>query len=350
MKILGIETSCDETAAAVVEDGQHLLSNVVASSLALHAKSGGVIPETAAREQLRYILPVIDAALREAGLQSFSGIDALAVTNGPGLIGALMVGVETAKTLAYAFNKPLHPVNHLAGHLFVNYLDVAGRKPAPPLLFLVVSGGHTQLLIQDISGRFLLLGETLDDAAGEAFDKVARLLKLGYPGGPGIEKIALSGDPKRFNLPRPMLNSDNFDFSFSGLKTAVLRLTKENTFKFTETETRDLAAAFQAAVVEVIVAKTVRALRVNNLKTLVAGGGVLANEVLRAALALECQKLGIEFFSPSLSLSTDNAAGIAAAAFFLPNPTPWLTVKAEANLPLAVRESVRYSSVLHQGN
>lgn len=335
MKILGIETSCDETSAAVVEDGCHLLSNVVASSLALHTISGGVIPETAAREQLRYILPVIEAALREAGVPSLNGIDALAVTRGPGLIGALMVGVETAKTLAYSFNKPLHPVNHLAGHLFVNYLDAAGRKPTPPLLFLVVSGGHTQLLIQDISGRFLLLGETLDDAAGEAFDKVARLLKLGYPGGPGIEKMALAGNPQRFSLPRPMLNSDNFDFSFSGLKTAVLRLTKEGTFNFTATETADLAAAFQAAVVEVIVAKTVRALRANHLKTLVAGGGVLANKALRTALAFECEKLGVRFFSPLPSLSTDNAAGIAAAAFFRPNPTPWLAVRAEANLSLS---------------
>lgn len=335
MKILGIETSCDETAAAVVVDGRNLLSNVVSSSFALHEKTGGIMPEVAAREQLRFIIPVIDQALKIAGVKG-EELDAVAVTQGPGLIGSLLVGVEAGKTLSYVWKKPLIPVNHLLGHLYVNFLenDSSFSPPQFPLLFLAVSGGHTQLVHFRDHSDPVLLGETRDDAAGEAFDKVARLLNLGYPGGPAIEKAAVSGGSLAYNLPRPLLEADNIDFSFSGLKTAVLYLTKKESFKFSEKEKNNLAASFQTAVVETLVGKAVRALQQTGVKTLVAGGGVLANKFLRESLKTAVEKMGVKTYFPPASLSTDNAAGIAATAFYRNQPEDLFSVSARANFKL----------------
>lgn len=335
MRILGIETSCDETAAAVVDNGRHLLSNVVSSSLLLHEKTGGIMPEVAAREQLEFIIPVIDKAMKEAGVTG-EDLEAVAVTQGPGLIGSLLVGVEAGKTLSYVWKKPLIPVNHLLGHLYVNFLetDSSFSPPQFPLLFLAVSGGHTQIVHFRDHSDLVLLGETRDDAAGEAFDKVARLLNLGYPGGPVIEKAAVAGEPKAYNLPRPLLDADNLDFSFSGLKTAVLYLTKKENFNFSDKEKSNLAASFQTAVVETLVGKTVRALQQTGVKTLVAGGGVLANNFLRVRLKAAVEKMGVTIYFPPAGLSTDNAAGIATAAFYRNKSEDLFSVFARANFKL----------------
>lgn len=335
MKILGIETSCDETAAAVVEDGRYLLSNVVASSLALHEKTGGIVPEVAAREQLRFIIPVVDEALKEAGIKG-EQLDAIAVTQGPGLVGSLLVGIEAGKALSWIWKKPLIPINHLLGHLYVTFLESESGDLPPefPLLFLVVSGGHTQLVLFRSHTDLELLGETRDDAAGEAFDKVARLLNLGYPGGPAIEKTAINGDSQAYTLPHPLSTAGNLDFSFSGLKTAVLYLTKKEDFKFSEKEKKDLAASFQQVVVETLTGKTIEALRKTGVKTLVAGGGVLANKILRKELENATAEMGVKFYFPSVKLSTDNAAGIAAAAFYRNNPINIFDVSAQASMKL----------------
>lgn len=349
MKILGIETSCDETAAAVVEDGNKILSHVVSSSISLYQETGGIIPEVAAREQLRFLIPVVDEALKRASL-SGAGLDALAVTAGPGLINSLLVGVETAKALAWAWQKSLVPVNHLLGHFYVNFVDwlvsdvlepacagrltnhqSAHRRIIPfPLIYLVVSGGHTHLFLAKGHHHFSLLGQTRDDAAGEAFDKVARLLGLGFPGGPEIEKASGRGDSATYPLPRPMLNDRSLDFSFSGLKTAVLRETLKG--DFSSVGVADLAASFQAAVVEVLTVKTEKALRLTGVKSLVAGGGVLANQALRRSLTNLCRKLSVNFFAPPKKLSTDNAVGIAAAAFYHFSPKPLGQIRADTNL------------------
>lgn len=346
MKILGIETSCDETAAAVVENGNKILSHVVSSSIRLYQGTGGIVPEVAAREQLRFLIPVISQTLKKASL-SKTDVDALAVTVGPGLINSLLVGVETAKALAWAWQKPLLPLNHLLGHFYVNFVDrlleepsgggelshpqsAPRRIPVFPLVYLVVSGGHTHLFLAKSHQRFSLLGQTRDDAAGEAFDKVARLLGLGFPGGPEMERAAYGGNPMAYLLPRPMLNDPSLDFSFSGLKTAVLRETLKK--DFSQEKVADLAASFQLSVVETLSAKALRALRQTGVKSLVAGGGVLANQALRQSLADLCRKLAVDFFVAPKKLSTDNAVGIAAAAFYQNNPWPWEEVAAQASL------------------
>jgi len=359
MKILGIETSCDETAAAVIvgeKDRVILKSSVLATSLALHAKTGGIIPEQAAREQAKFILPVIKETLNKAldthdTLDALQKIDAIAVTYGPGLIGSLLVGVETAKTLAYVLNKPLVPVNHMVGHIYANFIGTntnivpnpSSLVPQFPLLSLVVSGGHTDLLLMKHHGNFNLLGGTRDDAAGEAFDKIGRMLGLSYPAGPEIERLAQSGDPNRFRFPRPLLHENTYEFSFSGLKTAVLREVTQLTnqkkldarrLTLDAQTTADLARAAQDAIIEVLVKKTLRATQEYSVKSILISGGVAANQTLREQFEVNAKRLSLdaEIFAPQRSLCTDNAAMIASAAYFNFNPLPWQDITADPEL------------------
>ncbi|MDI6857711.1 MAG: tRNA (adenosine(37)-N6)-threonylcarbamoyltransferase complex transferase subunit TsaD [Dehalococcoidia bacterium] len=311
MKVLGIETSCDETAAAVVEDGRTILSNVVASQVDLHARYGGVVPEVASRKHLESILPVIDTALNEAGCR-LSDIGAVATTMGPGLSGALLVGVNVAKAIVFAYRLPLVAVSHLEAHIYANWLRTEGTdayEPQFPLLALVVSGGHTELVLMKGHGLYRELGRTRDDAAGEAFDKVARLLGLGFPGGPAIEKAAAGARPA-VRLPRAWLPGTH-DFSFSGLKTAVLRLSKEREGR--ALPVGEVAAAFQEAVVDVLVTKTVRAAREERAREIILAGGVAANKALRNALT-DASPVPVRM--PPLFLCTDNAAMVAAGGYY----------------------------------
>lgn len=311
MLILGIETSCDETAAAVVRDGRALLANVVASQVNLHAPYGGVFPEVASRQHIRDITPVVAQALRESGV-TLAQVDAIAVTRGPGLPGSLAVGLNAAKGLALGSGKPLIGVNHLEGHLYSAWLhpaDAPQPEPPFPLLALIVSGGHTELVLIREHLQYQRLGGTLDDAAGEAFDKVARLLGLGYPGGPAIEKAAHTGRPDAYTFPRAFLDGSN-DFSFSGLKTAVLRQVRQLEKSVLDLPIENLAASFQQAVVDVLVQKTVHAAQTHNAAAILLAGGVSANRALRDALTRTAQ---CPVFVPPLALCTDNAAMIAAA-------------------------------------
>jgi len=340
--ILGIETSCDETAASVIEAKEkkskvRLLSNVVASSLPMHAKTGGIIPEKAAREQIKYIIPVIKKSLSDAKLR-LRDIDSLAVTVGPGLIGSLLVGVETAKTLAYVWNKPIIPVNHLIGHIYANWIE-CDKKIEFPALALIVSGGHTDLVLIKNHGKIKWLGGTRDDAAGEAFDKIGRLLGLPYPGGPVIEKASERGDASRFTFPRPMINSNDFDFSFSGLKTAALRTINKchselDSESLPEQTVNDLCTSVQQAIIDVLIKKTLKAAVKYNAKSILLGGGVSANQKLRDGLKLKIEnfKLKIPFFVPEKWLCTDNAAMIATSAFFNYKPVPWKKITANPEL------------------
>ncbi len=349
MLILGIETSCDETSAAIVEDGTKILSNVVSSSLSLHKKTGGIIPEVAARQQIKYMIPVIDKAIENCKLlASRSGkienLDAVAVTVGPGLIGSLLVGVETAKTLAYAWNKPIIPVNHLIGHIYANWLMANGKwqmvNISFPALVLLVSGGHTDLLLMKDHAKLEWLGGTRDDAAGEALDKIARLLGFPYPGGPVIEKEALKGNPKAFNFPRPMLGSNDFDFSFSGLKAAVLREVKTMEQPaspqggLSHSTISDISASVQQAIIDVLVKKTIKAAQKYNVKSILLSGGVSANQALRNELLLKIEncKLKIALSAPLKNLCTDNGAMIASAAFFNYKPIDWRKITANPEL------------------
>lgn len=334
MKILGIETSCDETAAAVVEDGIHVRSNVIASSLDMHRETGGVVPEVAAREHLRQISPVIDRALKDASA-SWDDIDAIAVTVAPGLIASLLIGVNTAQTLAYLRQKPLIPVHHIAGHIYANFLE----RKAPivfPVLVLTVSGGHNELVLLRGHHDFQVIGQTLDDAAGEAFDKIARLLGLGFPGGPAIACAAEKGDPRLFRFPRARLEESNrFDFSFSGLKTAVRQAT-EKIGKLSEQNVADIAAGFEQAVVGALTDKLALAAGTFNVKEAHLAGGVSANRELRR---LAREKLPSDLplvFPERLIYCTDNAAMIAGAAYFMPKkPMDWKIATASASLKLA---------------
>ena len=326
MRILGIETSCDETGVAVVEDGQKILANILSSSAELQKKYGGVVPEVAAREQVKVIIPAIKESLSEAGL-SWDKIDAVAVTVGPGLVGSLLVGVETAKTLSLVFKKPLIAVNHLVGHIYANFIS---ENPKFPLVALVVSGGHTDLVFAKNHGKYQWLGGTRDDAAGEAFDKVARLLKLGYPGGPEIERAAKNGNPESYNLPRPMIDSKDFDFSFSGLKTSVVNLWK--TVNREPRTVNHIAASFQTAVVEVLVAKTLKAAQKYQVRQILVGGGVAANQLLRSQLTMHGSQLGIKVRFPPVELCIDNGAMIAAAAFYNFKSQPVEKIQAKPGL------------------
>ena len=315
MNILGIETSCDETSAAVVRDGVHMRSNVVASSLKEHAQFGGIIPEIASRRQMELIQPVVHSALEQAGT-GFDDIDAIAVTRSPGLLGSLLVGLSFARGLARALRKPLIEVNHIEAHLYANFLRLPGqqRQPYPslPAVGLVISGGHSSLFKITDFERFQLLGETRDDAAGEAFDKVARILGLGYPGGPVIDRLSKQGVNNEIHFsPAPL--KDSLDFSFSGTKTAVLYYVRKHQSE-TGYSPAKVAYAFQKSVVNVLVEKSLQACRQQNLKTLLIGGGVAANSFLRTELAEKAKPQGIEVFIPPLSLCLDNAAMIAGLA------------------------------------
>lgn len=310
--ILGIETSCDETAAAVVREGRDCLGAAVSSQIDLHARFGGVVPEIASRSHQEVVHLIIDEALENSKL-ALPDIDAIAVTQGPGLPGALMVGVATAKALAYGTGKPLIGVNHLEGHIFANFFAFPELKA--PFIALVVSGGHTLLAYVGEPGVYEVLGQTLDDAAGEAFDKVAAYLGLGYPGGPLLEKLALEGNPAAVKFPRSMIKSPDFDFSLSGLKTAVLyHVTKQKAAGVT-LNLPDLAASFQAAVIDVQAYKTVKAAELKNVDTIVLAGGVAANRALKNRLAGETSSRGWRLYSPPPELCTDNAIMIAAAAW-----------------------------------
>jgi N6-L-threonylcarbamoyladenine synthase len=308
--ILAIETSCDDTCAAALEGGQ-ILSNVISSQAAAHAGFGGVVPEVAARHHLELAAPVVEAALAEAGA-SLDDIDAVAATAGPGLIGALLVGISTAKAIAAARRLPLIPVDHLQGHVAANFLEPEPLEP--PFLCLVASGGHTMLAAVRDHERYELLGQTLDDAAGEAFDKVSRLLGLGYPGGPVVQKEAESGDPEAFEMPVAMQRDPGLDFSFSGLKTAVLYRCRELGPDGVQERRADLAASFQKAVVDQLVAKVRRALKKGRWEAVALGGGVAANGPLRAAVAELCEREGIRLKLVPIALCTDNAAMIGSAA------------------------------------
>lgn len=316
MLVLGIDTSCDDTSAAVVEDGKKIISNVISGQSDIHSKYGGIVPELASRRHIEMIIPVVDQALKEAGI-SLSDVSAVAVCHGPGLIGSLLVGCSFAKAGCYAGKKPLVAVNHLEGHILSACLG--DKSPDFPFLSLVVSGGHTSLYIAEGYGKYTELGRTRDDAAGEAYDKVSKLLGLGYPGGPIIDGLACNGNPKAMDFPRAYL-PDTFDFSFSGLKTAVLNFLR-NAQKTSESHalpgdlTRDIAASFQAAVVDVLVRKTKWAIKKKWIRRITISGGVAANSELRKRMEKMSAERDAEFFMPSLALCTDNAAMIAAAGY-----------------------------------
>ncbi len=369
MRILGIETSCDETSVAVVEDGRHILANHIASQVRLHARFGGVVPEVASRAHIQRLVPMIGACLDECGM-TLADVDAIAATQGPGLVGALLVGMETAKTLAFAARKPLIPVHHVAAHLYSPFLEFSGAASRivmlggeegdtdgagacphtgttggdgswPPLenpyVGLAVSGGHTSLYLVHAPGCVELLGETADDAAGEAFDKVAKLLGLGYPGGPLVEQTARGGDPKRFGLPRPMLAGTSLAFSFSGLKTAVLKIVRDTGAGNVAADAgmlRDLCASFQEAVVETLLRKARLALKQTGARHLAVVGGVACNGRLREAVARYVPRTRVVF--PAPVLCTDNAAMVAGLAFHLASAHPGcdLALNARADLPL----------------
>lgn len=304
MKILGIETSCDETAAAVIEDGVKILSNEIASQVEIHARYGGIVPEVASRQHTLSIIPIIAAAITKAGLD-FSEIDAIAVTYGPGLAGSLLTGVNAAKALALGRGLPLIGVNHLEGHMYANWLT--GQTPQFPLICLIVSGGHSDIVLVRGHGDYTLLGRTRDDAAGEAFDKAARLLGLGYPGGPVVEKAALQG---KDTVPLPKTRiKDSYDFSFSGIKTALLRLVEEKKID----NVNDAAASFQNTIVETLVSKTIAVALEHGVKQILVAGGVAANKALRKALTGQSP---LPVSIPPMSLCTDNAAMIAACAYY----------------------------------
>ena len=330
--ILGIETSCDETAAAVLyhEDGKPLtvLSSVVSSQVDLHARYGGVVPEIASRAHVELLTPVIAQALVEAGIDDGS-LDAVAATVGPGLVGSLLVGVSTAKTLALVWDVPFVGVNHLEAHLYASFLEEPGLEL--PAVVLLVSGGHTMLVTMTGHGEYRVIGSTIDDAAGEAFDKVARYLGLGYPGGPAVDRLAMEGDPTAIRFPRAMLE-DGYDFSFSGLKTAVVNYVR----KHPDVSTADVCASFQDAVVDVLVTKARRAAREFGASAMCLGGGVAANSQLRERFLDVCVEDGLHGFLPSRAMCTDNAAMVAAAGFWRlrhDGPTP-LDAGANPNLGL----------------
>lgn len=312
MKILSIETSCDETSTAVIENGDTILSNIVASQINSHKRFGGVVPEIASRHHVEYITLIIEEAMTEANVD-FEDLDAVAVTEGPGLVGALLIGVNAAKAIAFAHNLPLIPVNHMAGHIYANQFI----QPLEfPLLALVVSGGHTELVYMKEHGDFEIIGETRDDAAGEAYDKIGRIIDVPYPGGKHIDEMAQLGEDT-FNFPRAMINENNYDFSFSGLKSSFIN-TVHNAKQKNETLNRnDLATSFQQAVVDILVSKTIRAAKEYEVKQIILAGGVAANSGLRKGLskAVEEELKEVDLVIPPLSLCGDNAAMIGAAAF-----------------------------------
>ena len=335
--VLGIETSCDETAVGIVR-GRTLLANVIASSVEEHARFGGVVPEIASRAHLEAMIPTLHQALNDSKL-SLKDIDAVAVTGGPGLVGALLVGVGSAAGLALGLNKPIYAVNHLAAHVSVDYLT--HDKPLDPTIALLVSGGHSSLLqVDDITGSITKLGETMDDAAGEAFDKIARVMKLGFPGGPAIDKLAVEGNASAIDFPRGLTTSNDwqtrpFDFSFSGLKTAVARYLEATP----DYARADVAASFQEAIVDVLLLKALAACKQSGIDSLVIAGGVAANSRLRAVAQERCDKAGIQLRVPSPGLCTDNGAMVAALGSLMVSagrtPSP-VAFDADSSLPVTV--------------
>ena len=311
--ILAIESSCDETAAAVVKNGRTVLSNVISSQIDLHTLYGGVVPEIASRKHMEQINQVIRQALSEAGL-TLDDITAIAVTYGPGLVGALLVGVAEAKAIAFATGKPLIGVHHIEGHISANFIE--HKELEPPFGCLVVSGGHTHLVNVKDYGEYEILGKTRDDAAGEAFDKVARAVGLGYPGGPKIDRLAKEGNPNAIEFPRAKISGSEYDFSFSGIKSSVLNYINQCEMKKEELNKADLVASFQNAVVDVLVSHAIHAAKEYGFKKLAIAGGVASNSALRAGMKAACEEQGIEFYYPSPILCTDNAAMIGAAAYY----------------------------------
>mgnify|MGYP000165701304 FL=1 len=311
--ILAIESSCDETAAAVVKNGREVLSNVISSQIALHTLYGGVVPEIASRKHIEKINQVIREALKEASM-TLEEMTAIAVTYGPGLVGALLVGVAEAKAIAYAAKKPLVGVHHIEGHVSANFIEHPDLEP--PFVCLIVSGGHTHLVIVKDYGEFEIIGRTMDDAAGEAFDKVARAVGLGYPGGPKVDKAAKEGNPHAMEFPRAKVGGSAYDFSFSGLKSAVLNYINHAKMTGEEIVVPDLAASFQNAVVEVLVTRTVLAAKEYGYDKVAIAGGVASNTALRAGMKAACEKEGIRFYYPSPIFCTDNAAMIGAAGYY----------------------------------
>jgi N6-L-threonylcarbamoyladenine synthase len=307
MIILGVETSCDDTSLSLVENGKNIIDTIISSQIDIHKEYGGVVPEIAARKHIDNIFPMLDSLLKKNNI-NLSNIDAIAVTVEPGLIGALLVGVTFAKALAYSLKKPLIPVNHIMAHLYSANLEYDIKYP---VLGLIISGGHTLLVKSNKPDTYEILGTTIDDAVGESYDKVSKMLDLGYPGGPIIEKFAKTGNPDAINFPRPLLNKDNLNFSFSGLKTAVLYYIKENT----TININDVCASFQAAVFEVLLKKTKKALKTYEIKNLVVGGGVAANKTLQNYFSNNLKNYNI--FFPSIKYCTDNAAMIAGLGFHL---------------------------------
>jgi N6-L-threonylcarbamoyladenine synthase len=308
MLVLGIDTSCDDTSASVVEDGTIILSNIVSNQHEIHKKYGGIVPELASRRHVEMILPVVDETMKKVGVE-FKDLSAIAVCHGPGLIGSLLVGVCFAKSLCFVHKIPMVAVNHLEGHIFSVFLEKS--MPDFPFIALVVSGGHTNIYRVNAPGSYIELARTRDDAAGEAFDKVAKLLGLGYPGGPFIERFAKGGDPNAIPFPRANLKG-SLDFSFSGLKTAVLNYLKKNP----DANKEDVASSFQSAVIDVLIERIIQAAKREGIKRVSLSGGVSANSTLRMAIKQGCKEEGIEVYLPSLNLCTDNAAMIASAGFY----------------------------------
>ena len=313
IKILAIESSCDETAAAVVVNGRTVLSNVISSQIALHTLYGGVVPEIASRKHVEKVIPVVNEALKEAGM-TLADMDAIAVTYGPGLVGALLVGVSAAKGLAMAAGKPLIGVHHIEGHVSANFIEYP--LLTPPFPCLVVSGGHTHLVEVEDYGKFNIIGHTRDDAAGEAFDKVARAIGLGYPGGPKIDKKAKEGNPNAIKFPKARVEASPYDFSFSGLKSAVLNYLNHAEMAGETVNDADLAASFQKAVTDVLTEKAMMFVKEKGYKKLAIAGGVASNSALRAALTEACEKEGVTFYAPKPILCTDNAAMIGCAGYY----------------------------------
>ena len=336
MRILAIETSCDDTGAAVISDGREILSNIVSSQISVHQRFGGVVPELASRKHIESIVPIVTEALKSARV-TLREIDGIAVTQGPGLVGSLLVGLSFAKSIAFAAGLPFIGVNHIEAHLSAIFLEK--RPPRFPFVGLVVSGGHTSLFRVDGFGKYRRLGQTRDDAAGEAFDKVAKLLGLGYPGGPIIDELSKEGNPKAIRFPRAVLSKNSFDFSFSGLKTAVVNYAKahpEPPGGYPENLIKDIVSSFQEAVVEVLVKKTIQAAQQQQLKRIVLSGGVAANQRLRQKMEEESLEQKLKVYLPSPSFCTDNAAmvGVAGYEYLKRGIQSPLSLNAFSNLPL----------------
>ena len=332
---LAIESSCDETAAAVIKDGRTVLANVISSQVPIHRKFGGVVPEIASRHHIEQVLPVVEKALQDAGI-TLKEVDHIGVTYGPGLVGALLVGVAAAKGLSFATGIPLVGVHHMEGHIFANFLSHPELEP--PFLSLVVSGGHTMLVVVKDYETFEVLGQTRDDAAGEAFDKIARVMGYPYPGGPHIDRLAAKGNPEAIEFPKALSEKGNLEFSFSGLKSAVLNYLNSEKQKGNPINDADVAASFQKSVIDVLTEKTLEAAKISGCKIVTVAGGVSANKGLQNALAAMCEREGLTFYRPGKILSTDNAAMIGCRAYYMAKAGKFadLTLNAKPAVPMGL--------------